>query len=121
MNTLPYAPNHVLKVPAVLLRTTAPLPIGVAELVVLGTTLVATLGVTAGAAPQIFNDPTPSPGGVPEGDRFGQSVALDGNNVLLGAPYDDTNGTDVGQAHLFEATTGNLLQTFNDPTPTIPI
>ena len=44
-------------------------------------------------------------------------MALDGNNVLIGARYDDTNGTDVGQAHLFDLS-GNLLQTFDDPTPT---
>ncbi|MGI9427292.1 MAG: hypothetical protein ACR2NM_01450, partial [Bythopirellula sp.] len=60
-----------------------------------------------------FNDPT-----VTETDGFGWSVALDGNKVLIGATGDDTNGTQVGQAHLFDAVTGNLLRTFNDPTPT---
>ncbi len=62
---------------------------------------------------QTFNDPTPT-----SRDEFGTSVALDGNNVVIGAPRDDTNGTSIGQAHLFDASTGNLLQTFNDPTPT---
>jgi|GEM_PF-1645102 len=66
-----------------------------------------------------FNDPTPNPGNPTTGggDVFGSSVALDGNNVLIGAPFDDTLGTSVGQAHLFDLT-GNLLRTFNDPTPT---
>jgi len=64
-----------------------------------------------------FDDPTPT-----TGDLFG-SVALDGNNILIGARDDDTNGTNVGQAHLFDGdplspTFGNLLRTFNDPTPT---
>jgi hypothetical protein len=62
---------------------------------------------------QTFNDPT-----VTTGDQFGVSVAIDGNNVLIGANGDDTNGNFVGQAHLFDATTGNLLQTFDDPTVT---
>ncbi|MEO0625075.1 MAG: hypothetical protein AAF183_23225 [Pseudomonadota bacterium] len=66
---------------------------------------------TTGALLRTFNDPT-----VTGNDLFGTSVALDGNTVLIGAEGDDTNGTNVGQAHLFDATTGALLQTFDDPT-----
>jgi len=62
---------------------------------------------------QTFNDPT-----VTHRDEFGTSVALDGNNVLIGDDGSDTNGNNVGQAHLFDALTGNLLRTFNDPTVT---
>ena len=69
---------------------------------------------TAGTLLQTFNDPTPT-----SGDGFGASVAIDGNNVLIGAPGDDSNGVGIGQAHLFDATTGTLLQTFNDPTITV--
>ncbi len=43
---------------------------------------------------QTFDDPA-----VTVHDRFGFSVAIDGNNVLIGASLDDTNGPDVGQAH----------------------
>jgi WD40 repeat protein len=68
---------------------------------------------TTGTLLQTFDDPT-----VTGGDQFGRSVALDGNRVLIGARGDDTNGIGVGQAHLFDATTGDLLQTFDDPTPT---
>jgi len=68
---------------------------------------------STGALLQTFNDPT-----VTSYDQFGLSVALSGNNVLIGAPGDGTNGTSVGQAHLFDATTGVLLQTFDDPTVT---
>ncbi|QEG33581.1 WD40 repeat domain-containing protein [Bythopirellula goksoeyrii] len=60
-----------------------------------------------------FNDPTPS-----TFDYFGESVAIDGNHVLIGTSGDDTNGRFVGQVHLFDAVTGNLLHTFNDPTIT---
>jgi len=45
-------------------------------------------------------------------------VAIQGNNVLIGARDDNTYGPDVGQAHLFNALSGNLIQTFNDPTVT---
>ena len=68
---------------------------------------------TTGALLQTFNDPAPT-----DADGFGRSLSVSGDNVLIGAWVDDTNGIDVGQAHLFSATTGALLQTFNDPTPT---
>jgi len=68
---------------------------------------------TTGALLRTFDDPT-----VTAGDLFGGSVALEGNNVLVGARGDDTNGVNVGQAHLFDATTGALLRTFDDPTVT---
>jgi len=68
---------------------------------------------TTGTLLQTFNNPNPA-----AGDLFGFSVSVSGNNVLIGAQGDDTNGNNVGQAHLFDATTGALLQTFNDPTPT---
>ncbi len=67
---------------------------------------VATLGVTADAQPLTFNDPT-----VTDRDRFGSGVALDGNNVLIGASGDDTLGSSVGQAHLF--TLPSLLGDFD--------
>ncbi|MEO1498777.1 MAG: hypothetical protein AAFV43_16650 [Planctomycetota bacterium] len=67
---------------------------------------------TTGQLERTFGDPT-----VTDADRFG-SVAIDGSHVLIGARTDDTNGINVGQAHLFDSATGNLLQTFDDPTPT---
>ena len=66
---------------------------------------------TTGALLQTFDDPT-----ITEADVFGGAVAIDGNLVLVGASGDDTNGLEVGQAHLFDASTGLLLQTFDDPT-----
>ena len=61
---------------------------------------------------QAFNDPTPT-----GDDRFGETVAISGDNVVVGARRDDTNGFNAGQAHLYSASTGALLRTFNDPTP----
>ena len=57
-----------------------------------------------------LDDPTPGSG------AFGREVELSDNYLLVGNPWDNTNFTNAGQAHLFDATTGNLLQTFNDPT-----
>ncbi len=51
------------------------------------------------------------------GDRFANAVAADGNFVLVGASFDDTDGTDAGIAYLFNRTTGDLVATFQDPTP----
>ena len=67
----------------------------------------------SGALLRTFDDPT-----VTEQDGFGRSVALGGNQVLIGAPSDDSRGLNVGQAHLFDAGSGALLRTFDDPTPT---
>ena len=71
------------------------------------------LETTTGSLVHTFDDPT-----VTDSDLFGGAVALDGNHVLIAASIDDTNGTNVGQTHLFEANTGVLLHTFDDPTPT---
>src|SRR3989344_4418078 len=67
---------------------------------------------TTGALLQTFNNPTPA-----EADFFGSSVSLSGNMALIGAYNDDTGATNAGSAHLYDATTGTLLQTFNNPTP----
>ncbi|MDH3312059.1 MAG: FG-GAP repeat protein [Nitrosopumilus sp.] len=52
-------------------------------------------------------------------DDFGRSVSISGDNVLVAAPGDDTEVRDAGAAYLFDATTGNLLQTFLNPTPPV--
>jgi hypothetical protein len=35
------------------------------------------------------------------GDRFGHSVSVSGNVAVVGAPYDDDNGSDSGSAYVF--------------------
>ncbi len=65
---------------------------------------------STGALLQTFNNPAPA-----DDDAFGWSVAIDGNNVLIGAPFKDIGATDTGRAYLFDATTGNLLQSFVNP------
>ncbi|MCR9216714.1 MAG: FG-GAP repeat protein [bacterium] len=39
-------------------------------------------------------------------DQFGWSVAISGDFVIIGARFDDDNGTDSGSAYLFDSTTG---------------
>ena len=50
------------------------------------------------------------------GDLFGRSMASFGNNVLISAPYDDTVGFGAGAVYMYN-TSGQLLQTFYNPTP----
>jgi len=60
---------------------------------------------------QTFNKPNPMPG-----DNFGLSVKIYENYVLVGADHDDVEVEEEGSAYLFD-TSGNLLQTFNNPNP----
>ena len=43
------------------------------------------------------------------GDEFGISVAISGNTAIVGAPYDEDNGSSSGSAYLFDLTTGAQL------------
>ncbi len=51
-------------------------------------------------------------------DLFGSSVAIDGHHVLVGAFGQQAVENSIGQAYLYDARTGNLLHTFEDPSPT---
>jgi len=57
-----------------------------------------------------FQNPEPD-----SGDNFGASVAFYGNHILIGAPGDDGSATDAGAAYLFDATTGELIRKFENP------
>ena len=67
-----------------------------------------------GALLRTLNNPTP----VIE-DYFGEDVAISGNMIVVGARRDDTGAEDAGSAYVFDATTGALLHTLNNPTPAI--
>ena len=83
-----------------------------AGLVTGGAIMGGVLPAGAQAAPfaltQTFDDPTPT--GI---DFFGNSVSISGNNVLIGARADDTNGANVGQAHLFTISEPGALALFS--------
>jgi len=52
---------------------------------------------STGALLRTFLNPTPD-----AGDLFGSYVAAVGNNVLVGAPWDDAGATNAGAVYLFE-------------------
>ena len=68
---------------------------------------------TAGTLLQTYNNPTPE-----QDDSFGV-VGIDGTNVFVGAPGDNTGGDNAGSAYLFNTSGPALLQTFNNPTPEV--
>lgn len=70
--------------------------------------------VASGALLWTFNNPTPA-----AADSFGVSAAISGNSVVVGAFKDDTGATNAGSAYLFDAVSGSLLRTFNNPTPAL--
>jgi outer membrane protein assembly factor BamB len=50
------------------------------------------------------------------GDRFGFSVAISGNRVIVGAySEDDAGGATSGKAYIFDVTSGSLLHTLDNP------
>ncbi|MGF1494052.1 MAG: hypothetical protein ACFBSC_16675 [Microcoleaceae cyanobacterium] len=67
--------------------------------------------INTGELIQRFRNPDPG------NDQFGESVAWTGigRDILIGAPGDDTQGTDAGQAFLFDGITGAVLETYTNP------
>jgi hypothetical protein len=59
-----------------------------------------------------FLNPSPN-----HNDLFGAALSLSGGKALIGAPLDGTTGTGSGRAYVFDATTGALLRTLENPTP----
>ena len=59
-----------------------------------------------------LNNPTPS-----YGDGFGYGVAISGSTIVVGAVLDDTGATHAGSAYVFDATSGALLRTLDNPSP----
>jgi FG-GAP repeat len=52
------------------------------------------------------------------GAEFGLSVAVSGSYLVVGAPYENTSGTDyAGTAYLFSSTTGLLTTALTNPDP----
>jgi outer membrane protein assembly factor BamB len=61
-----------------------------------------------------LDNPEPTPG-----EGFGWNVAIDGNDVLIGAYLDDSVVNNGGQAFMFDATTGTLIRTIRNPAPAV--
>lgn len=60
--------------------------------------------------------PNPTP---EEGDLFGYSAAVVGEDILVGATGDNTGASGAGAAYLFNGETGELLLTIPNPTPEV--
>lgn len=54
---------------------------------------------------------------VAQGSQFGESLALDGDNIVIGAPFYNGVQLQIGQGYLYSASTGALLQTFDNIQP----
>jgi outer membrane protein assembly factor BamB len=50
-----------------------------------------------------------------EGDFFGQSVAVSNNIAVVGAPWDDDNGSNSGSVYVFDIRTGQQLAILQPP------
>ena len=70
--------------------------------------------VTTGLLIHVLNNPNAF--GTSAGDRFGWSVAISGNYVIVGANLeDDAGGTSSGKAYIFNVATGALVHTLDNP------
>jgi hypothetical protein len=71
--------------------------------------------VTTGSLLHTLDNPRPY-GASSAGDLFGESVAISGNYVIVGARYAyEANGSRSGKAYIFDVTTGELLYIVNNP------
>jgi hypothetical protein len=64
-----------------------------------------------GALLQTFLNPNPA------SDGFGVSIAVQGVDVLVGAPTYDGGGPDSGIVYLFDSATGGVIRSFEPPAP----
>ena len=63
---------------------------------------------------QTYNNPNAY--GTSANDRFGYSVSVDGNRIIVSALYEgDAGGPYSGKVYIFDATTGSLLHTLHNP------
>ena len=60
-----------------------------------------------------LKNPTPS-----TGDRFGESVAISGDLVVVGDPRSDVGASDSGSVFVFDRVTGQLVHQLHNPNPT---
>ncbi len=62
-----------------------------------------------------LNNPTPA-----NSDEFGKALAISGNIVVVGAPYDNTGAGDAGSAYVYDLTSATPtvpVHTLNNPAP----
>ena len=116
----PNALEHTIAAPPTGAQTGAQLGYSVAtegNLTVLGAPFDDLQGINSGVV-KVFDSSTgellhvianPSPA---QNDQFGESVAISGTRVVVGARLDDTGATDAGSAYVYDLSSG---------TPTVPV
>ena len=70
------------------------------------------MDATTGAVLATLAEPTPA-----AGDLFGNSVAVSGTMIVVGAPGNSTSPNPNGKAYIFSAATGALVATLAEPSP----
>jgi hypothetical protein len=78
---------------------------------------LAGVGVTRGGGVELlYTLDNPNPIGTSGGDRFGSSVSIDNFILVVGAEdEDEATNTRTGKAYVFDAGSGNLISTIEDP------
>ncbi len=74
--------------------------------------VVQVVDVESGALVNTIKNPSPN-----ISDAFGTSVAGLGNQIVIGARLDDTDGDNVGIAYIADAQSGAILHTLHNPAP----
>ncbi len=69
---------------------------------------------TTGSFIRSYFNPTPE-----NFEFFGNSLAVSGNNILVGALRNIKSNSFLGAAYLFDGTTGGLIETFLNPDPSV--
>jgi hypothetical protein len=82
--------------------------------------LLATLAAASAASAQVVHAPSSPFNGDSASDEFGYSVSGAGDvngdgfdDLIVGVPRDDNNGSNSGSARVFSGATGQVLYTFN--------
>ena len=70
--------------------------------------------ITTGQLLHTLDNPTPS-----GNDQFGYAVGVSGERIVVGARSDDTGAAHAGSAYVFDASSGELLHTINNPEPAV--
>ena len=80
-----------------------------------GTAYIYKLPIARPEAALLYTLDNPNAFDTSDSDQFGTSVAISGNRAIVGATREDEGGTSSGKAYIFDATTGSLVHTLDNP------
>lgn len=77
---------------------------------------LAGVGITRGGVELLYTLDNPNPVGTSSSDKFGSSVSIDNFYLVVGAEDEDGPiNSRTGKAYVFDATSGNLIHTLENP------